>query len=171
MCTWHIFSVKGILVWSRKPIMSGYESSCTWKLNGHPFNDNPKHKFLWKSSQGWGTCKCKVSQFGHDRQMLTSITRTVRLQLVNACTFWFCWPCIIIYQYSETVIHFLFNLLRIRGNIPSAACAASPEDKQVMLEICRGPWFLINWIKSPSRWFHYNGPVSLFKAEPNNTYR
>jgi hydrogenase maturation factor len=28
----------------------------------------------------------------------------------------FCWPRIIIYQYSETnVMHFLFNLLRIKG--------------------------------------------------------
>jgi hypothetical protein len=24
-----------------------------------------------------------------------------------------------------------------------------------MLETCRGPYFLINWIKSASRWFHY----------------
>jgi hypothetical protein len=28
----------------------------------------------------------------------------------------FCWPCLIIYQYSETnVMHFLFSLLRIKG--------------------------------------------------------
>jgi hypothetical protein len=28
----------------------------------------------------------------------------------------FCWPCIIVYQYSETnVMHFVFNLLRIKG--------------------------------------------------------
>jgi hypothetical protein len=28
----------------------------------------------------------------------------------------FCWPCIIVYQYSETnVMHFLLNLLRIKG--------------------------------------------------------
>jgi hypothetical protein len=28
----------------------------------------------------------------------------------------FCWPCIIVYQYSETnVMHFLFSLLRIKG--------------------------------------------------------
>jgi hypothetical protein len=25
----------------------------------------------------------------------------------------------------------------------------------VMLETCRGPYFLINWIKCSSRWFHY----------------
>jgi hypothetical protein len=30
-----------------------------------------------------------------------------------------------------------------------------PEDEQVMLETCRGPWFSINWMKSASRWFHY----------------
>jgi hypothetical protein len=39
--------------------------------------------------------------------------------------------------------------------IPSAVCVATPEDEQVMLETCRGPWFLINWIISASRWFHY----------------
>jgi hypothetical protein len=28
----------------------------------------------------------------------------------------FCWPCLIVYQYSETnVMHFLFNLLRNQG--------------------------------------------------------
>jgi hypothetical protein len=28
----------------------------------------------------------------------------------------FCWPCIIVYQYSKTkVMHFLFSLLRIKG--------------------------------------------------------
>jgi hypothetical protein len=40
-------------------------------------------------------------------------------------------------------------------NIPNAVCAALPEDDQVMLETCRGPWFSINWMKSSSRWSHY----------------
>jgi hypothetical protein len=40
-------------------------------------------------------------------------------------------------------------------NIPSAVCLAPPEDEQVMLETCRGPWFSINWMKSASCWFHY----------------
>jgi hypothetical protein len=88
-----------------------------------------------------------------------------------------CWPCITVYQYSETnVMHFPFNLLRMsvgRGtvavsrqpcqgqltlyahNIPNVICAAPPEDEQVMLETCRGLWFSINWMKSASRWFHY----------------
>jgi hypothetical protein len=30
------------------------------------------------------------------------------------------------------------------SNIPSAVCVGPPEDEQVMLEICRGPYFLIN---------------------------
>jgi hypothetical protein len=37
-------------------------------------------------------------------------------------------------------------------NIPSTFHIAPPEDEQVMLETCRGPYFLINWIKSASRW-------------------
>jgi hypothetical protein len=38
--------------------------------------------------------------------------------------------------------------------IPSSVCVAPPEDEQVMLETCRGPWFSINWMKSASHWFH-----------------
>jgi hypothetical protein len=30
-------------------------------------------------------------------------------------------------------------------NIPHADCGAPPEDEQVMLETCRGPWFSIKW--------------------------
>jgi hypothetical protein len=40
-------------------------------------------------------------------------------------------------------------------SIPSAVGLAPPEDEQVVLETCRGPWFSINWMKSSSRWFHY----------------
>jgi hypothetical protein len=36
-----------------------------------------------------------------------------------------------------------------------AVCVAPPEDQQVMLGTCRGPWFSVNWLKSASRWFHY----------------
>jgi hypothetical protein len=42
-------------------------------------------------------------------------------------------------------------------NIPSAVCVAPPEDEQVMLETCRGPWFLVNWIRNAPRWFQYTG--------------
>jgi hypothetical protein len=41
-------------------------------------------------------------------------------------------------------------------NIPNAVCVAPPEEEQVMLETCRGPWFSINWMKSASRWFRYS---------------
>jgi hypothetical protein len=41
--------------------------------------------------------------------------------------------------------------------------AAIPEDKQVMLETCRGPDFLINWIKCASRWFRYNDIEGEYK--------
>jgi hypothetical protein len=41
-------------------------------------------------------------------------------------------------------------------NIPSAFSTTPPENEQIMLETCRGTSFLINWIKSASRWFHYN---------------
>jgi hypothetical protein len=40
-------------------------------------------------------------------------------------------------------------------NIRNSVCVAPPEDEQVILETCRGPWFSINWMKSASRWFHY----------------
>jgi hypothetical protein len=40
-------------------------------------------------------------------------------------------------------------------NIPSVVCAGPPEDEQGMFETRRGSRFLINWIKSASRWFHF----------------
>jgi hypothetical protein len=116
----------------------------------------------------------------------------------------FCWSCTTVYQYNETnVMHFSFNLLRIKGlymfqallahpqealhighlvhcvrimsvslqpchsqltlyarNIPNALCVAPPEDEQVMLETCRGPWFSVNLMKSASHLFHYTDWLS-----------
>jgi hypothetical protein len=41
----------------------------------------------------------------------------------------FCWRCIIVYQYSETnVMHFLFNLLRIKGLYMFRASLAHPQE-------------------------------------------
>jgi hypothetical protein len=103
----------------------------------------------------------------------------------------FCWPCTIVYQYNDTtVMHFTFNLLRIKGlymfrallahpqetlhkrhlvycvlwhgcsftatvpqltdirtQYPKCRLCRPPEDEQVMLETCKGPWFWINWMK------------------------
>jgi hypothetical protein len=42
-------------------------------------------------------------------------------------------------------------------NIPSAVCEAPPEDEQVMLKICSGSWFSVNWMNSASRWFRDTG--------------
>jgi hypothetical protein len=43
----------------------------------------------------------------------------------------FCWPCIIVCQYRETnVMHFLFNLLRIKGLYMFRALLAHPQDSQ-----------------------------------------
>jgi hypothetical protein len=87
----------------------------------------------------------------------------------------FCWPCIIVYQYNKTnVMHVSFNLLRIKVSwlwhgwsftlyalsVPNAVCVASPEDEQVLLETCRGPWFSVNWMKSTSRFFYYTDKLS-----------
>jgi hypothetical protein len=41
----------------------------------------------------------------------------------------FCWPCITVYQYSETnVMHFLFSLLRIKGLYMYWALLAHPQE-------------------------------------------
>jgi hypothetical protein len=41
----------------------------------------------------------------------------------------FCWPCIIVHQYSETnVMHFLFNLLRINGLYMFRALLADSQE-------------------------------------------
>jgi hypothetical protein len=43
--------------------------------------------------------------------------------------FMFSWPCIIVYQYSETnVMHFLFSLLRIKGLYMVRALLAHPQE-------------------------------------------
>jgi hypothetical protein len=52
----------------------------------------------------------------------------------TSCTlrFWqrqICWPCIIVYQYNETnVMHFSFNLLRIKGLYMFRALLAHPQE-------------------------------------------
>jgi hypothetical protein len=38
-------------------------------------------------------------------------------------------------------------------------CATPPENEQLTIETYRGPYFLINWIKCISRWFHYAGTL------------
>jgi hypothetical protein len=51
-------------------------------------------------------------------------------RLVQAMNlFVFCWPCITVYQCSETnVMHFLFNLLRIKGLYLFRALLAHPQE-------------------------------------------
>jgi hypothetical protein len=57
-------------------------------------------------------------------------------------------------------------------NIPSVMCAAPPEDEQVMLETCRGPWFSINLMKSVSCWFYYADILCMMYGQQNiNTLR
>jgi hypothetical protein len=41
----------------------------------------------------------------------------------------FCWPCIIVYQYNEiNVMHFSFNLLRIKGRYMFQALLSHPQE-------------------------------------------
>jgi hypothetical protein len=50
------------------------------------------------------------------------------ISCIWSTTLMFCWPCIIVYQYIETnVIHFLFNLLRIKGLYMFWALLAHPQ--------------------------------------------
>jgi hypothetical protein len=65
--------------------------------------------------------------------LLTNITRIVKIlghiKPNIEVAFMFCWPCIIIYQYSETnVMHFLFTLLRINGLYMFRALLAHPQE-------------------------------------------
>jgi hypothetical protein len=46
----------------------------------------------------------------------------------------FCWPCIIVYEYSETnVMHFLFSLIRIKGITHIRSLPTKPTDQQPYL--------------------------------------
>jgi hypothetical protein len=50
----------------------------------------------------------------------------------------FCWPCIIVHQYSETnVMHFLFSLLRINGIYMFRALLAHPQEA-----LQSGTWYI-----------------------------
>jgi hypothetical protein len=50
----------------------------------------------------------------------------------------FCWPCIIVHQYSETnVMHFLFNLLRINGLYMFRPLLAHPQEA-----LHSGTWYI-----------------------------
>jgi hypothetical protein len=51
-------------------------------------------------------------------------------------------------------------------NIPSAICVVPPDDEQVMLVTCTGHYFLINLIKSASRWFYYPGNTNSVYKKP-----
>jgi hypothetical protein len=63
---------------------------------------------------------CKRSAF--PTLVFTKLTNT-------DSTLMFCWPYIIVYQYSETnVMHFLFNLLRIKGFYMFRALLAHPQE-------------------------------------------
>jgi hypothetical protein len=75
--------------------------------------------------------------------------------------------------------HYLLNLRRrwtimaqptdIRTQYTKCRLLASPEDEQVMLETCRGPWFSVNWMKIASRWFHYTDIQQSFSWEANRS--
>jgi hypothetical protein len=52
-----------------------------------------------------------------------------KFQILLLENFMFCWPCVIVYQYSDTnVMHFLFNLLRINSFYMFRALQAQPQD-------------------------------------------
>jgi hypothetical protein len=60
----------------------------------------------------------------------------------------FCWPCTIVYQYSETnVMNFLFNLLRIKSLYMFQVLLAHPkgvaaQDALDILRACYVSWLL-----------------------------
>jgi hypothetical protein len=62
------------------------------------------------------TCPCLVRKF---KPYITCKSRTKKHPPTIEHKSWnlmFCWPCITVYQYSETnVMHFLFSLLRIKS--------------------------------------------------------
>jgi hypothetical protein len=81
----------------------------------------------------------------------------------------FCWPCIIVYHYSETkVMHSLFSLLRIKGLYMFRALLAHPQEVlhkrhlvycvRVMSVGCTrtGVKFQSWCSQGTSRWFRYS---------------
>jgi hypothetical protein len=66
--------------------------------------------------------------------------------VIQRYTYMFCWPCITVNQYSETnAMHFLFNLLRIKGLYMFWALLAHPQEalhKQHLLYCTR----YVSWL-------------------------
>jgi hypothetical protein len=138
--------------------------------------------------RGW-SCDSTLHTVAGAEKKNSSVPKQLELHSTNTFTvffFLFCWPCNILYQYNETnVMHLSFNLLRITAavslnscnsqltlyarNISNAVCVAHPEDEQVMLETCRGPWFSIHWMNSASRWFHCID-TNIYRPSGVNTY-
>jgi hypothetical protein len=53
-------------------------------------------------------------------------------------------------------------------SIPNAVCVEPPKDERVVLEICRGLWFSINWMKTASRWFQYTDATVIWLNKTEN---
>jgi hypothetical protein len=63
---------------------------------------------------GWGVQS--ILLLNSKTSILITLRRLEASQIVALLYLIFCWPCITVYQYSETnTMHFLFNLLTIKG--------------------------------------------------------
>jgi hypothetical protein len=76
----------------------------------------------------------------------------VSAMLTGTACVMFCWPCIIVYQYSETnVMHLLFNLLRIKGLYIFRALVAHPQEALGILRACYVSWLHQHWCATPTQ--------------------
>jgi hypothetical protein len=101
--------------------------------------------------------RCKCVYFAVRTELKYVVYMNLALQMVNKLrratyggSLMFCWPCIVVHQYSEiNVMHVLFNLLRIKGLYMFRALLAHPQEAlhkehlvyclRVMLVGCTNP--------------------------------
>jgi hypothetical protein len=63
----------------------------------------------------------------------------IRTETAYISELMFCWPCIVVYQYSKTnVMHFLFNSLRIKGLYEFRPLLAHPQEV-----LHNGTWYIV----------------------------
>jgi hypothetical protein len=101
------------LIWNSETRIPIHTASYTTRQISVSLKPAQKDK-SWQSM----TLKHYVTSLNNESLNLSSIQRTFIV---------FCWPCIIVYQYSETnVMHFLLSLLRIKGLYMFRALLAHP---------------------------------------------
>jgi hypothetical protein len=122
------------------------------------------HSIYWESSSGGAKqtavgvlCAYNVSRMWHycSDTCFEHYLLILRRSYTNGIEYIACVCHLAVARLQFTVSLQPCQLALHARNILKGVFAAPPGDEQVMIDICSGPWFSINWMQSASRWFHY----------------